>query len=840
MDDIDRESFKARFYPFDNKGHSVEMSSEKIIHQSGLSDIILDGEWLLVEGGDEKNRIHNTWINSVKAKVPGSIHTALWNAEIIPDPYFGQNDSIAEKQSYKTWWYKKEFSISDKIKNPILHFGGIANKCSIWLNNVKLGDHEGMFGEISFDVSNLLKEKNTLIIKLEPIPQVFEPEGTFFGGANKSWQNTVVFNCVYGWHYSQIPSLGIWRSVKIINQAAVEIENPFITTRSIDGKMSLHLTLRKNSDKLDGILKLSIAPENFEGKEQSFEYKVSSHLENKILNFDFNISDPQLWWPNGKGKQNLYKAMMSFVPINGESADYKELSFGIRTIRMAPHPKGPSPDKYNWTFVINNKPMFVKGSGWCTMDPLMNFSKQRYDRFLSVAKQQHIQMLRAWGGGIPETDDFYDLCDRYGIMIIQEWPTAWDSHNTQPYDMLEETVRHNILRIRNHPSLVMYGGGNESSNPFGKAIDMMGRYSIELDGTRPFHRGEAWGGSDHNYNCWWDDAHLNHNLNMTSLFWGEFGIASLPQKESVIRYIGKEEQNIWPPIKNSNFLHHMPIFGQVGEMDKLKQYSGYFMPDDNMDYFIAGSQLAQVVAVRHTLERARTRWPESTGALYYKLNDNYPAVSWSCIDWYGAIKPLHYFVQNSFEPLAAVVLFNQTNLTGNDADLPIFLLDDNLNLKGKNWEVKISCYNEKLECIGMQSFFGESKQKEVTQLGTFKLDKEKTKAKALLFVSDIVSETKTLFRTFYFMNFEVRKGSLYNLPRTTLETKRTGNSLVITNTGTYPAVGVNIICPGYESNLSVSQNFFWLNPMESKTVEVNIDQPVITNCWNKEGNPFIK
>ena len=110
--------------------------------------------------------------------------------------------------------------------------------------------------------------------------------------------------------------------------------------------------------------------------------------------------------------------------------------------------------------------------------------------------------------GMPETDEFYNLCDRYGIMVMQEWPTAWNSHREgwQPYPLLEETVRRNTLRLRNHASLVMWGAGNESDRPFGKAIDMMGRYAVELDGSRPFHRAEPWGGSVHNYDCDWGAA----------------------------------------------------------------------------------------------------------------------------------------------------------------------------------------------------------------------------------------------------------------------------------------------------------------------------------------------
>lgn len=830
LNEIDREEFGARYTPFDNEVINISLKPKQVKASKAPQDILLDGEWQIAEGGNESERLSGRWEQTLPANVPGSVHTALWKAGVIPDPYFGKNDTIAEKQSYKTWWYKKEFAADPRTLNkPQLVFGGIANKCTVWLNGAKLGNHEGMFGGPSFDVDGLLKEKNILIVKLNPIPLII-PEGST-NLANESWKNTVVFNCVYGWHYSKIPSLGIWRSVKIKNQAAVEIENPFIATKDINGKMSLNLTLKGTSTKPQGKLIATVLPDNFTGKAQSFEYAVNLPEDSENLTFDFTILDPQLWWPNRAGKQNLYKLQISFIPKKGVP-DFTETTFGIRTIEMQPLPGGPYPDKYNWTFVINGKPMFVKGTGWCTMDPLMDFSRERYDRLLSIAKQQNIQMLRAWGSGMPETDDFYELCDRYGIMIIQEWPTAWNSHTTQPFDVLEETVRLNTIRIRNHPSLAMYGGGNESNNPFGPSIDMMGRLSIELDGTRAFHRGAPWGGSNHNYNCWWGIAHLNNNLNMTSPFWGEFGIASLPQMESVLRYLPESEKGSWPPMQGGSFIHHTPVFGRSGDMEKLAQYSGYVMPNNNMENFVIGSQLAQVVAVRHTLERARTRWPESTGALYYKMNDNYPAASWSCVDWYGAVKPLHYFVQNSFEPLASVILFNQTNMAFQQASLPVFLLDDMQALKGKEWKVRISCYDQHLQLVSSKEFEGNGDEKTVNQLGTFDLSDSETNARLLLFVSEIVSNKEILFRTFYFMNFEVDKGNLFKLPQTSLKTQRTDSGITITNTGDRPAVGVTVKSPGNEHKLTVSQNYFWLNPQESKTVTVNITENIEVDCWN--------
>ena len=172
---------------------------------------------------DNEGRLLAPWDDSMPAHIPGSIHTALIENQYIPDPYIGQNDSIAEKQSYKIWWLKRDFELQTIPVNARLSFGGIANKCTAWLNGVLLGTHEGMFGGPDFSVGKYLKEKNTLIVKLEAIPQMFF--GNWPPNANESWKYTVVFNCVYGWHYAQIPSLGIWRSVWLTEEADVEIKD---------------------------------------------------------------------------------------------------------------------------------------------------------------------------------------------------------------------------------------------------------------------------------------------------------------------------------------------------------------------------------------------------------------------------------------------------------------------------------------------------------------------------------------------------------------------------------------------------------------------------------------
>lgn len=756
--------------------------------------------------------------------VPGSVHSALAAAGVIADPVVGLNDSVAERCSYMTWHATTYFDYDGTMTDPLLSFKGVANKCRVYINGKLVTEHEGMFGGPDIAAEKYLKTgRNTLSVELLPIPEIYD--GGWPATANEAWKHTVTANCVYGWHYSKIPSTGIWNDVELVERNRLRIENPFFITRDTDGHMCMRLTFPNN---VDGEIHLTVSPLNFNGKNQNFTARVDGIQGD--TEFNFTLKDPQLWWPNDAGEQNLYKAHVRLVK-DGHTVSVADATFGIRTIEMKPFHEGPRKDLYNWTFCINGRDMFVKGTGWCMQDVLLDFTTERYDRFLSAAADQHIQLLRAWGGGIPETDDFYHLCDRKGIMVIQEWPTAWNSHNTQPYDMLEETVRINTLRLRNHPSLVMWGGGNESDKPEGEAIDMMGRLSILLDGTRPFHRAEPWGGSRHNYNCWWDDMHLNHNLNMTARFWGEFGVPSLPCPESVYKYLDSENF-LFPPKESSIFTHHTPIFGTNGEIKRLGQYAGYFMPLNTLEQIIFGSQMAQVVGVRHTLERARTMWPHTTGALYYKLNDNYPGLSWSSIDYYGAHKPIHYFVKRAFEPATTVLLFDRTNMAGQQVSLPYFLLDDNMTYNGKQVTAHLTVWNHQMVCVA-DTTLNVTPNGHVEKIADIQLSNEQTLSEMLYFKTDLIDiHGHIIARNWYFSNFETRPGVMLESKGAKVSLEQKGDTLTLTNTSDVPAVGVTIQVPGFSSRLTLSDNYLWLDPGETIIIQTNTSRKAEVTLWN--------
>ncbi len=836
LDEIDREAFNPGPAPLDLPAVTVDLHPGATELPDGPVTVSLDGTWELAEGGEAADRLGAAdWADAIPATVPGSVHTALLEAGRIPDPRVGLNDAKARENSFKTWWMRRTFPRPEKTTSERLIFGGIAVSATVWLNGVELGKHDGMFGGPEYDISELIEDHNTLVVRIDPAP--FEMNtgrpNDFFQDMNVGWVNTVVFNNVYGWHYSNIPALGIWRSVRIETDATVNIEHPFVATSdAAAGTVHVHTGLRGPGKGWRGQLVGVIRGESFDGPAYRFASTVASDSAEAACHVQFDVPDPRLWWPNGLGEPNLYRLDLAFVPEGGGRADFATTTFGIRTVEMAPLPGGPRADRYNWTFVINGRPIFAKGANWCTMDPLMDFSRERYERLFQLAHDQHVQMFRAWGSGMPETDAFYDLADRYGIMVMQEWPTAWNSHKWQPYDALEETMRLNTLRIRNHPSLVMWGGGNESDEPFGPAIDMMGRYAVELDGTRAFHRGEPWGGSLHNYNCYWGRQPLDSNLSLTGPFIGEFGIACYPVYETVQRYLPEDERDLWPPKKDGAFAYHTPVFNMKDCVAILDQYARYFSTGEDMEQFVMGSQLSQATGIRHTLELARTRWPECSGALYYKMNDNYPAASWASVDWYGAPKVAHYVVQDAFAPLAAFPLLETFNAAGDPMDVPVHLVDDADALAGKTWEVTLRAVDAALAEIKQERYSGSGAIDRTAEIGRFTLSAAQTDATPLFLITELRIDGTPVHRGFCWLNFEAEPGALFTLPTTRLEMTIGTDGVEVRNAGDVAAVGVCIERPDHADTFRASDGVMWLDPGASRTVTVNTTEGVVATAWN--------
>ncbi len=910
-DDQDRQDFAPQFTPWELPITSVSTTiiggdevkrhqATQIGEQDSVLRMNLDGTWQLAEEGADADRLHGEWHDAIAVQVPGSIHQALVAAGQLADPSFGTHAALAKEYSHRTWWHKYTFTLDDPEawKRGRLIFDGVSPSCEVWLNGHKLGTHEGSFGGPEYEVAAQLQQQNTIIVKVHPAP---------LGNEWNVWHSAIVFNCNYGWHYVNLPAVGIWQSVRLEALPQQHVLHPFIAVHSVDdahaGRVELTFELAEMplaGDRVYGWIELeqgkgriTQAPSQHSNASRALFFEWQSSDANSLTSTDsgkytvrleLTIPEPQLWWPLDMGEQALYRLTLACVRAAQATSSVAmqqttstlsriETTFGIRHIEMQPFAEGIKSDEYKWTFAVNGVPVFAKGTGWCTLDALMDFRRERYAHFLGLAAEQHVNFMRAWGGGIPETDDFYDWCDRLGIMIMQEWPTCWGSHANQPRTALEETVRRNTLRLRNRPSLVMWCGGNETSSELDhEAMRMMGRLAIELDDTRPFHRTDPLGGSTHDHIVWngWTPAYsFDYYAGLEDRLLSEFGLASAPTMESMQRYMPIEEQQIWPPPVGESFYAHLPAFDTRDEMRILSEFAGSFIPCDSLESFAIGTQLAQIVSLRHKMESARCHWPQQTGVVTYKLNDVYPGVSWSTIDWYGVPKPSHYFTADAYAPLAVYVLFKQLNSPEQAQHLPVYLVDEQGVCNGQAWKAHVRVYDASLQEMLHHTWEGASDgttddneapptASQSRKLGELELQGYALEDSPVLIVSELYSGEGLAYRTFYWLNFDARPGVLFDLPRTELqwtpltdahscandhehpdpvseaESERYPYAVRVANRGDQPAVAVELYCTGStpQNYALAKQQFYWLDAGEERIVQVRSLDDLQVRAWN--------
>ena len=349
----------------------------------GAYTLSLDGVWRMTDKGTAAALAKGEgWDGAIDADVPGSIHTALFKAGVIDDPYKGENMKTANKYGEKNWYLLRSFEYSGSGKNVLLSFEGVCNVADFYLNGVKIGSHEGMFGGPYIDVTDSIRQgENTLMVHLKPA---------------KDYTRTVVFNCSYGWHYAKLFPLGIWQSVSISDVADAELDHPFITTTDCrNGTVDLAVSFNTSGGRAKGRLTVKVSPKNFNGTSAYFTDEINVS-DGEILRYRADVPDAHLWWPNGYGAQDLYELEVLFEGEGGSS--YSSSEFGIRQLDYAPLPQGENAGAYNRQFVINGVKVFMKGAGWCTIDSMMRFSREDYDRILSRAHDAGINYFRAWGG----------------------------------------------------------------------------------------------------------------------------------------------------------------------------------------------------------------------------------------------------------------------------------------------------------------------------------------------------------------------------------------------------------------------------------------------------------
>jgi len=279
----------------------------------------------------------------------------------------------------------------------------------------------------------------------------------------------------------------------------------------------------------------------------------------------------------------------------------------------------------------------------------------------------------------------------------------------------------------------------------------------------------------------------------------------------------------------------MPVFNLKAEQTIMAQYVADFLPADSLKNFILGMQMAQATGMRHTLELARTRWPDATGVCYYKLTDNNPAASWATVDWYGVPKIAYHILRGAYRPLHVCLLFRRLAFIGVPIAFPIFLLDDDGALADSSWTVRVRAFDSALKLIKRETFHGSGEQGPVARLGELALDTDQTWSCPLFITADISTDSGPQDSVFYWLNYAAIQGSLFDRPATQLAIRADDEQAVtISNIGESPAVGLHFDCPSISHHFSCADSYFWLDAGQERRIEVSQLEGIGVAAWNAE------
>lgn len=437
------------------------------------SEVTQDGLKISQSGFNDRG-----WI---QATVPATVLTSFVNIDAVPDPNYSDNQlMISDSYFYSDFWYRKEFKTPsfENGKRIYLNFDGINWKAEIYLNGQKLGNIEGAFIRGKFDITDILKKgkKNYLavLIKKNEHPGFVKEQTQYNPDANggELGADNPTFHASAGWDW--IPTIrgrntGIWNDVYLTTCGPVTIEHPFVRTQlplpdTASARVNIDVNLHNHkNEKINGILKGTFG-------DISFQQKVSLRpLETSTIKFNpenhpaLFIKNPELWWPNGYGAQKLYRVKIRFETVDKQISDEKSFDSGIR--EMSYDDAGGILKMW-----VNGRRFIGNGGNWGFSESMLRYRGREYNTAVRYHKDMNFTMIRNWVGQTAD-DEFFDACDRYGIMIWQDFWLAnpLDGPNPSDNDLFMANVKDFVLRIRNHPSIALYCGRNEGNAP--EALD---------------------------------------------------------------------------------------------------------------------------------------------------------------------------------------------------------------------------------------------------------------------------------------------------------------------------------------------------------------------------------
>jgi beta-mannosidase len=654
------------------------------------------------------------------ARVPGSVHLDLMASGLIPDPFVGDNEKRVQWVAETDWEYRHVFQCTPDLlaqDRLLLVCDGLDTLAIVSLNGQQLGKADNMFRQYRWEVKELLRAgENELNILFEsPVrhARVLQANRNLTGvsQAIPGGPHLRKAPCQFGWDWGpQLPPIGVWKDIRLEGYRQARLSEVHLRQRHTGGQVELLVRARLERWEPSA---LSLAVQVSSPTGEKFESLQAIETGDEVL-LNIPIHNPQLWWPNGYGEQPLYQVEVLLLPGNSTAAeplDRRHYQLGLRTIELR-----QQPDQWgrSFEFAVNNVPIFAKGANWIPADSFpTRLTQGSLEGLIHSAAETHQNMLRVWGGGFYEGEDFYDLCDRYGILVWQEFIFSCSIYPLDDPVFLEnvqQEVKDNVRRLRHRTSLALWCGNNEMEEGW---MDW-GWDRPELQGLKAaydqffHHTLPSWcltedpdhaywpsspssntpfvdpngqqQGDCHYWEVWHGRKPFTAYRNQYPRFMSEFGFQALPPLSTIRTYTGEADWNMTSYIMEQHQKNASGNSLMVGQM-----LDTFRLPKD-FDSLVYLSMVLQAEGIRYGVEHWRRHPDRVAGTLYWQLNDCWPVASWSSLDYFGRWKALHYAAKRFYAPILL-------SIEDNPPEMAVYITNDTL----ARWVGEMECRLETLD-----------------------------------------------------------------------------------------------------------------------------------------------
>ncbi len=620
------------------------------------------------------------------AQVPGDVHLDLLRHQIIPDPFFRDNESKLQWIEGADWEYRKTLPISADLlrhNHVELVFDGLDAYCEVSLNGQPALTADNMFRIWRVDVKPFLKPGDNLLRIVFPSPIKAAEKAaagdrwrTPIGIAEKTYVRKAAYE--YGWDWGpRFVTSGIWRPARLEIWDDARIADLHLRQRDVSAAVA-HLNAE-----VEVLASAEVAAEvtvQYEraGRRDQVARRVALHAGLNHVDLPIEIGRPDLWWPVDMGAQPLY-AFSAQLKVGAELVDERKVRTGLRSVALR---REPDAWGRSFEFVVNGVPVFAKGADVIPFDSLPNrVTGREYRRVLESARDAHMNMIRHWGGGYYETDEFYDLCDELGIMVWQDFMFGndWQPGVYRFKLNVAQEIEDQMKRLRDHACIVLWCGNNETEGAFdwithARQIEhtaqvqmwkdyltlfygVIGQKARELAPETPFwsasptadfeEQSDAYRTGDfHDWSVWHGRVPFADYEKHVYRFVSEYGFQSFPEMRTIEAFTAPEDRTgILTPVM---LAHQKNQQGNAIIHDyTLKDYPE---PEDFAS-FLYVSQVLQAEGIKVGAEHLRRNRPRTMGSLFWQLNDCWPVASWSSIDYFGRWKALQYYARRFYAPV---------------------------------------------------------------------------------------------------------------------------------------------------------------------------------------------